>query len=206
MITRFIAKQLHKPSGVLGRAVLPRLFNKRNAALSDHTFESLALQPDDRVIEVGCGGGYLLSRMAAIITEGLLVGIDVSSEMIAFCGKKYRSLIQDGRLEICCANADDLPYPSNYFTKACSVNTIFYFSNASLAISELWRVLTDGGMLAICFTAKKFLEVREFTKHGLTLYEADKMQCLMESSGFREISMTQGSDRWRDFICIVGKK
>jgi len=32
MIAKFIAQQLHSPSGVIGRQILPRLFNKRNSA------------------------------------------------------------------------------------------------------------------------------------------------------------------------------
>jgi ubiquinone/menaquinone biosynthesis C-methylase UbiE len=206
ILTKFLSKQLCHPSGIIGRVVLPRLFNSRNAVLNDFTLECLALQPNDRVLEVGFGGGYLLGRMATIITDGTIAGIDVSPAMVAFCEKRYRSLIRDGRLDIRCASVEALPYPPEYFTQVCTVNTIFYWRNASQAISELWRVLADSGTLVICFTCKKSLENRKFTKHGIVLYEVDQVHQLMESAGFHKINMVRGSDRHREFICAIGKK
>jgi ubiquinone/menaquinone biosynthesis C-methylase UbiE len=206
ILTKLFAKQLRQPSGVFGRMVLPRLFNRRNSALNDLTLKSLALQPHDRVLEVGCGGGYLLHQMSAIIVDGLIAAVDLSPAMVAFCQKRYRSLIKDGQLQIRCASAGALPYPSGYFTKACTVNTLFYLPDASRATSELWRVLADDGTLVICFTAKKSLENRDFTSYGLTLYEADQVQRLLDSSGFQRISMIPGSDRYRAFTCAVGRK
>lgn len=37
MLARWMAQQLGRPSGIAGRSVLPRLFNRRNAALNDLT-------------------------------------------------------------------------------------------------------------------------------------------------------------------------
>ncbi len=204
--TKLVASQLLKPSGLVGKVILPRVFNRRNVALNDLTLESLALAAEDRVLELGFGGGYLLGRMSAVVTLGLIAGVDSSPLMAAFCARQYRSLVRAGRLEIGCASAGALPYPSGFFSKACSVNTIFYFPDAPRAISELGRVLEEDGRLAICFTAKKYLENRKFARNGLTLYEAEEVQGLMELAGFSEIRMIPGSDRWREFLCAVGKK
>jgi SAM-dependent methyltransferase len=206
MLANFFAKQLSHPSGILGRFVLPRVWNKRNSALNDVAFDSLALRPGDRVLEVGFGGGHLLGRMAGAITGGFLAGVDVSPAMVAFCEKRYRSLIREGKLELRCAGAESLPYPSAHFTKECSVNSIFYWQNAPQAISELWRVLVEGGMLVLCFTCKESLEKRGFANSGITLYAADEVQQMMEASGFHPIRMVRASDKYREFLCAVGKK
>jgi ubiquinone/menaquinone biosynthesis C-methylase UbiE len=205
-LAKFLAGQLRRPSGITGGIILPRLFNKRNSALNDLTLECLALQPQDRALDVGCGGGYLLRRMSDIITDGLVAGVDWSPQMVAFCERRYRSLIEDAQLEVRCASAEALPYPPGFFTKACTVNTIFYLPDASLAVSELRRVLADGGTLVICFTAKESLKNRGFVRHGLSLFETGEVRQLMESSGFQEIRMIRGSDRHREFTCAVGRK
>jgi len=203
---KFLANQLREPSGIIGGLILPRLFNSRNAALNDLTLECLGLEPRDRVLDVGCGGGYLLRRMADVVTDGLVAGVDLSPRMVSFCDRRYRPLIQAGTLEVRHASAQDLPYPSAFFTRACSVNTIFYLSEPGLAISELWRVLAAGGMLVICFTSKKSLQKRRFAKHGLSLFEDDEVRGLMQSSGFREVCLVPGTDKHRQFTCAVGRK
>jgi len=50
-----VARQPSKPSGVFGRFILPHLWNWRNAALNDLALRRLALEPCDRVLEVGFG-------------------------------------------------------------------------------------------------------------------------------------------------------
>jgi SAM-dependent methyltransferase len=206
MPAKFFAKQLSHPSGILGRFVLPRVWNRRNSALNEMALNSLALRPGDRVLEVGFGGGHLLSRMADVIAGGFLAGVDVSPAMVTFCEKRYRSLVREGKLELRCAGAESLPYPSSYFTKACSVNSIFYWQNTPQAISELWRVLVEDGMLVLCFTCKGSLEKRGFANSGITLYEAKEIQQMMETSGFHPIHMVRASDKHREFVCATGRK
>ncbi len=203
---KLFARQLSHPSGILGRFVLPRVWNKRNSALNEVALNSLALRPGDRVLEVGFGGGHLLGRIASAITGGFLAGVDVSPAMVTFCEKRYRSLIREGELELRCASAESLPYPPTYFTKACSVNSIFYWQNAPQAISELWRVLAEGGMLVLCFTCKGSLEKRGFANSKITLYAAEEVQQMMEISGFHSIRVVRASDKHREFLCAVGKK
>ena len=206
MLARWIAGQLGHPSRLVGRLVLAPLWNKRNSALNDAAFDRLALRPHDRVLEVGFGGGYLLGRMAAVVTEGFLAGVDVSPAMVAFCQKRFRSLVEAKKLELQCAPAEVLPYPADSFTKVCTVNSIFYWENVPQAISELWRVLEENGMLVMCFTCKTSLEDKSFVQRGLVLYKDDQIGPMMEAAGFRAVSVTRASDRHRQFLCVTGKK
>lgn len=202
----FLSKQLTNPSGLLGKFVLGRLWNRRNAILNDVAFDSLALDPDDHVLEVGFGGGYLLGRMAAVVTEGFLAGVDGSPAMVDFCRQRFQPLLTAGRLELKCARAESIPYPSGYFTKACSVNSIFYWENASQAISELYRVLRVNGTLVMCFTCKACLQDKRFARHGVTLYEAEEIHHMLEWAGFRDIRTTRASDKHRQFLCTTSEK
>jgi SAM-dependent methyltransferase len=119
VLAKFVAQQLGAPSGVIGRWVLAPLWNRRNAALNDVVFDRLALHSDDRVLEIGFGGGYLLGRMAGVVTQGFVAGVDVSEAMVAVCERRYRPLVRAGRLELRSAPAESLPYRSGCFSKAC---------------------------------------------------------------------------------------
>ena len=206
MFSKLIAYQLGHPSGLIGQLILGPMWNRRNRALNDVTLDQLALRPDDRVLEVGFGGGYLLSRMSALVTAGGLAGVDVSPAMVNFCQTSQRALIRAGRLEVKCAAAEALPYTAGCFTKVCSVNSIFYWSNVSQAMAEFWRVLTDDGTLVLTFTGRQSLQHRGFAQHGLNLLDVDQVQQMMAGPGFRDIHAIRASDKHRQFVCMIGRK
>jgi SAM-dependent methyltransferase len=206
MLSNLLAKQLSRPSEVLGQLLLAPLWNRRNRALNDITLQHLNLQSNDHVLEVGFGGGYLLGKMLPIVTQGSLAGVDISRAMVSFCEKRYRTLIQSKKLELRLAQAEQLPYAADCFTKVCSVNSIFYWSDARYAIGEVWRVLRTEGLLVLCFTSKESLASRSFAKHGLTLYEQNEVVEMMKSAGFRQINVQRARDRYRTFYCIAGTK
>lgn len=206
MLARWMARQLKQPSGLIGRLVLPRLFNRRNAALNDLTLECLELRLDDRVLEVGCGGGYLLGRIAAVVTAGWIAGVDLSPEMVAHSRRRHRRLMEQGRLEIRRATAEALPYPDGTFSRACTVNTIFYLPDAPGAVTELGRVLVEGGLTVICFTRQEDLEDRPFARQGLSLFRPEEVLEMMAEARFGNLRTVERSDRWRTFFCAVGQK
>ena len=203
---KFVAQQLSRPSGLIGQFILGPVWNKRNAALNDVAFDHLALNPHDRVLEVGFGGGYLLGRMSTVVTGGCLSGVDVSPAMVAVCEKRFASLVQSGRLDLKCARAESLPYPDDHFTKVCTVNSIFYWQSVPQALAEFRRVLRDDGLLMMCFTCKASLEKRGFTRQGVATYEADDVRYMTEAAGFCGIRITHNSDKHRAFVCLTGRK
>lgn len=204
-VTKSMAQQLGKPSGIIGRLILPFVWNRRNSALNDATFEHLALCSHDRALEVGFGGGYLLGRISKVVAAGFIAGVDISPAMVAFCERRYRRLIQEGRLELKCARAESLPFSSAQFNKLCTVNSIFYWRDAPQAFSEFARVLADGGQLVICFTCKQSLQGKDFANY-VALYDVNDVQRMMESVNFRAVRVIQSSDRHRDFACVIGSK
>ena len=143
--SRLLASQLGNPSGITGKFAA-FVWNRRNAALNDAVIDMLDLEPDDRVLEIGFGGGYLLDRMSTIVKDGLLVGVDVSSAMVTHCKNRFRKRIREGKLELKRAAAESLPYPSGNFNKVCSTNSIFYWQDVGQAMSEIVRVLRPGAI------------------------------------------------------------
>ena len=205
---KLLARQLSNPAGLVGRLVVAPLWNRRNAALNDLTLEQLVLTSNDRVLEVGFGGGYLLGRLATVITNGFLAGVDVSSAMVTHCERKYRRLIEAGTLDLKLAQAESLPFPDGFFTKVCSVNSIFYWEDATWALTETYRVLTRGGSLVLCFTNRECLEEKSFAGagHGVIAYETDDVRQMITSAGFGRINETVAEDKYRKFTCLVGHK
>jgi ubiquinone/menaquinone biosynthesis C-methylase UbiE len=206
MFAQFMARQLGHPSGLVGRWLLGPLWNLRNRPLNDVALEALELRSDERVIEVGFGGGYLLGRMSAIVTCGFIGGVDISTTMGEQGKTRYRTLIQAGKMDLKVGTADRLPYPAAHFSKAVSVNSIFYWPDAAQAISELSRVLGEGGRLVLCFTDQDSLQQKDFAHHGLTLYDIDEIRQLLTAAGLQAINVTRHTDRHRAFWCVTAQK
>ena len=66
-VPEFFADQLRKPSGSFGRLVMSRFFDRSSRAINQLTMASLAVQPADRVLEVGFGAGDLIAHLAPVV-------------------------------------------------------------------------------------------------------------------------------------------
>ncbi len=174
--------------------------------MNEFAFDHLDLTANDRVLEVGFGGGYLLGRMAEVVTHGFLAGVDVSEGMVASCKRRHRPLIDAGRLEVRCAQVESLPYAPGRFDKCCTVNSLFYWADVQQGMTEIYRVLEDDGRLVTVFTCKQSLEDKSFIRDGISLYRGEEIQEMMEAAGFCIVEMNQAADRYRDFLCIVAEK
>lgn len=205
-LTQFFARQLRKPSGWFGKQVIARLLNRFNEPANVLTLDLLSVQPGDRVLEVGFGGGDLLGRIADRAVNGFVAGVDFSPEMVERSARQYRSLTEAGRIALRCADAVALPYPDDHFTKACTVNTIYFWADPPRVLDEFYRVLGAGGLLVIGFSPKKEMETRPFAAHGFTLYDKETVRQLMETAGFGAVRIVPGRAGKYTFYCAVGAK
>jgi ubiquinone/menaquinone biosynthesis C-methylase UbiE len=103
--------------------------------------QALALGPDDRLLDVGCGGGVFL-RHAQRETGCSVQGIDHSRDMVRLA----RPLAVHG-------DAEALPFEDGAFTAVTSIVAFFFFADGGRALREMRRVLAPGGRLAIYTTA-----------------------------------------------------
>ena len=77
-----LLNQCRKPAGWLGRLNLWSM-NRRHSALTDWSLKHLRFSGRDTILDVGCGGGRTIQKLAAIAGEGKIYGIDYSEESVA---------------------------------------------------------------------------------------------------------------------------
>ena len=102
----------------------------------------MRLTPDDNVLDLGCGAGWLARLLAERVPEGRVVGVDISDEMVRRARKKYVDL-ENAMFVI--GSADEIPWDANFFTRAISVESAYYWPEPARALRETFRVLREGG-------------------------------------------------------------
>jgi demethylmenaquinone methyltransferase / 2-methoxy-6-polyprenyl-1,4-benzoquinol methylase len=117
-----------------------------------------AVGPGDRVLDVATGTGDLAVELAGrVAPDGEVVGIDFSEQMLAVARAKAPAL----RFES--GNALALPYPDDSFDAATVGFGARNFSDLSLGVSEMARVVRPGGQVVI-------LEITTPTKPPLSTF------------------------------------
>jgi SAM-dependent methyltransferase len=106
------------------------------------TLELMKLEPTDRVLDVGCGTGWLPRLIGARVPEGLVVGIDVSDQMIE---RARRASGPFQNLTYLVGGVDRIPWDAGFFAKVISVESAYYWPDPAQGIAEVFRVLAPGG-------------------------------------------------------------
>lgn len=102
---------------------------------------------DKKVLDVGCGNGYVLSKYAA---EGAEVfGIDITQAGIDLCNKRFEYLSLKGDFRV--ADAQVIPFPDDTFDCVCSMGVLHHVPDTQKALDEIYRVLKPGGRLIVMF-------------------------------------------------------
>ncbi len=110
--------------------------------ITEQMLALMDLQPDENVLEVGCGAGWLCRLIAARVTEGRVVGMDLSDEMV---GRARRAHLELGHVMFIVGGVDEIPWEGNFFTRAISVESAYYWPDPARGLREIFRVLREGG-------------------------------------------------------------
>lgn len=202
---QFLAAQLRKPSGRFGRWVMTRGLNDGNAELIGSTLDALALQPSDRFLDVGFGGGLSLRR-AAQLTHGALWGVDFSPDMVAAGQRSLAELIAGGRLNLITADVGALPLRDASIDAVCTTNTIYFWPDLDAALRELRRVVAPGGRVAFGFTGRaKMQRFDNITKHGFRTFEPDELESALLTAGWSSARTTtlHGKVTQGDYVTLA---
>lgn len=100
-----------------------------------------------RVLDVGCGNGYVLSRYAR---EGALVaGVDLTRAAVELSQRRFTLAGLPGVFHQ--ANAESLPFGEATFDCVCSMGVLHHTPDTGGAVAEVYRVLKPGGRLITMF-------------------------------------------------------
>lgn len=145
----------------------------------------------ESVLDVGTGTGVLIPHLLrAIGPSGNIVAIDISSEMLEKArGKRYRNNVR-----FVLASIENSGLPNECFDKIFCNAVYPHFENKQKALSELKRILQDGGALIISHPIGREKVNSIHRKSSSVVAEdrvpsAAKMREILGEAGFERVSV-----------------
>jgi len=109
-------------------------------------FAPLGLLPGLQVLDVGCGTGDFLRLLGGLVVPGGATGIDLSRTMISEARRRASEGAPNISFEV--ADALDLPFEAGCFDRITATQVLLHIPDWRRALSEMWRVLAPGGIVA----------------------------------------------------------
>ncbi|HZQ08332.1 MAG TPA: class I SAM-dependent methyltransferase [Anaerolineae bacterium] len=187
MFLKLFSAQFRKPTGFFGRYIGNRMA-RGNQYEAEWTVSLLNLQPTDRVLEIGFGPGVAIQLVSQKVTNGQVVGIDLSATMVHLARQRNAPALQTGRVQLDQGDVINPPYPPDSFDKAFTIHTIYFWQSPADALKQLKRVLKADSLLAITMMTKDKWQPPP-PSNIFTLYSPDDVQRFLTDAGFQQIQV-----------------
>ena len=185
--------QFRRPTGVQGRATAA-LMNKNHNLLSTWGLTHVKIEAAFTVLDVGCGGGKTIGKLAKQTFHGKVFGIDYSKDMVEYSKEENQKLVDAGQVALVQGSVEKMSFPDNFFDLVTAIETYYFWPNISKAFQEINRVLKQGGKLLIVSEMIKdgVFEVKNaqtIAKAHVKLLPMQEIEWMLLSAGFFNVEI-----------------
>lgn len=214
-LTKTIAKQLRKPSGVLASKVGNKM-NQTNGFLYDFTISTMKPANNESILEIGFGNGKFFEKIFSSGNNLSLSGLDFSPEMVKEATSNNQPAVASGNLTLKLGSSDKIPFPDNSFDKVFCINVVYFWEKPADHVKEIYRVLKPGGKFYTSIRKKESLGQMPFSKYGFAIYTEAEWVDILQANQFHFLQ-TQKTENEPDTeldgklykmesLCIVADK
>ena len=183
-------RQCKKPRGRFGR-FLARGMNFGHSGLTKWGLGSIDIATDINALDIGCGGGRTVARLARIVTDGRVFGIDYSPDAVVVARRRNRALITEGRVEIFEEAVSSMRFSDGAFDLITAIESHYFWPDLHNDLKEVHRVAKQDGQLLIVGAVYKN---RRFDRRnqrivdaiGMTYLSVEELRGVLEGVGFSE--------------------
>lgn len=203
-----LLKQCRKPKGIFGRMVAKGM-NRSHGPMTQWGLEKVSLAEDMIALDIGCGGGGTVHRLAKVLKHGKVYGIDYSPESIVISRKVNAKDIENGRVDIQQGSVSALPFRDELFDLVTAVETHYFWPDLSSDLLAVLRVMKPGGHLVIIggeYKGGKYDQRNaSWVEYGnMTYLTLNEHRELLEKARFEDVTVYEDHDK--GWLCAVGRK
>ena len=196
--------QFRCPKGEIGNSVLVEM-NEHHRPLTEWALSNLPDMEPMTILDIGCGGGMMISLLGERYCDSAIVGIDISEDSVEYARHVNSDLIAEGRCDIRRCSVDDMPFADGIVDLAVSCESYFFWPDLIDAAEEISRVVKDGGYAVIISESYPHPDFDERNGEnsrltGMRLVSNDYMEALLGTFGFSVTALTYPENNWIMFI------
>ena len=203
-----VTSQCRKPRWLLGRLMVSTM-NRSHSAVTDWALAHVEVKPRFSILDVGCGGGRTIQKLAAKAAAGHVSGVDYSTASAAAARRSNAEAIAAGRVTVVQASVSQLPFPPASFDLVTAVETHYYWPNLGADLREIRRTLKTGGHVLLVAEAYRrpgpASAVAGLLMRGLggVTLTVDQHREALTAAGFTNVAIDE--DRGKGWICARGE-
>lgn len=196
-----IITQCRKPHGKEGIETIKNM-NQNHQDISNFAFECIDIDINDRIIDIGCGGGVNIEKFLRL-TQNNVDGLDYSEISVKESLRQNKREVDNGRCKVVQANVCDMPIEDESYDIASAFETIYFWPDIANTFKEVSRIIKKNGKFMIAQGTdgnhpddEKWLE----TVEGMSVYTKDELEKYLLDAGFKTVKSYKKEN---DYILVV---
>jgi len=173
--------------------------NSGHSKLTDWGLGQISIENHRTILDVGCGGGRTVTKLAAIATEGKAYGVEYSEESVGASKRTNAHWIALGRVEIRYGSVSHLPFSDGMFDLVTAVETHFWWPNLPGDMLILIAEIYKGANTMAAKLSEKYA-----SRTAMTLLSVDEHRELFTNAGYSNVQVIE--ERRKGWICGAGRK
>ncbi|SFW15608.1 class I SAM-dependent methyltransferase [Ruminococcus flavefaciens] len=197
-----------KPHGEAGAEMLSGM-NEHHSPVTDWSLEFFEFRDEDKVLDIGCGGGETIRKISQKLKNGRIYGADYSELSVKLSTQHNVNDVKCGKVSVVEASVENLPFEDNFFDKIITVESFYFWPDPQENLKEVYRVLAKGGRFLIVADINGDAELDETDIEGIQKYQLfnptlAEFRTLLEKAGFTDVKInTLDGKKW---VCAEGNK
>ncbi|HEY3006786.1 MAG TPA: class I SAM-dependent methyltransferase [Micromonosporaceae bacterium] len=157
--------------------------------------EMLTVDPDDHLLEIGCGRGAAISMICRCLGGGKITAIDRSATMVRLAEQRNREHISSGKAAVRAVALEEADFGPERFDKIFAINlNLFWVRSPAKELDLLRTLLKPNGSLYLFYEPPDPSRLPKL---------ADRLVAVLAGNGFTTTTTT--SSQPRPLLAVVAR-
>jgi cyclopropane fatty-acyl-phospholipid synthase-like methyltransferase len=201
---KYVGNNFGNPRGIGGK-ISTLIMNIINQKQYDALLKNINLKPNNTILDIGFGNGYLINKLFEQNVPVTVYGIEISNDMLHKVECKQKKNIENGRLKLFLEDIGQASFERDTFDKIYTINTIYFWADLEKCFSIIKKILKPNGIFINIIYTKKFMDKIIYTKYGFNKYTVDEIENMTKNYGM-EIRHTIEIKQNKSYCIIAENK